>query len=448
MPVGRLPVSRAAVALDAAYDDDFEDFYRPDSPARPQATKRGSRTDNSPASSRADFADSGIRTRARSSRAREAMLRDSYEEQEEGYAEGDPEDEAVFLRARRRVPVRRHALLATRWGRILLAIGALAILGLLIATFLLVRGFFLHDARFRVAGASSIDVLGNREISRTELLSVFAPDLAAGSSRNIFSVPLAQRRIALQQLPWVQSATVMRLLPNQLRVSIVERVPVAFVRLGTRIELVDAHGVILTMSPALLGARHYSFPVVAGVSPDDPAETRAERMQVYQSFVSALDSTAVSPAAPRVSQQLSEVDVSDPEDVRALMPAAGSDILIHFGDEDFANRYRTYQQHLPQWRSQYPHLAAVDLRYDRQTVLEMQKGAAGSSGNESKVDTTPTLATAMPVARPAARKRPEQRAAVRKPVHPAKTSAHSTKPSARTGKGYRPAHAAHRNSIG
>jgi cell division protein FtsQ len=409
-----LPVDRRTAAL--ADDEEFDDFYRPESPIAPRARRRVSGNTRGPASSTGDFADPLARTRSR--RARADMLSDGYDGQhDDSYdAEADDDFEAPSPRARRRVPVARNArrlgLLSTKFGRIGLALGLVAIFGVLGSVFLLVRGFFLHDPRFRVDNASSIQILGNSEISHAELIGVFAPDLQSGSGRNIFMVPLAQRRADLQQLPWVQSATVMRLLPNQLRVSIVERVPVAFVREGNKIELVDADGVILSMPSAMLAARHYSFPVVIGIDPNDPPETRADRMQVYEKFVTALDgSTATGAATPatttgvarptthattKPSQQLSEVDVSDPEDVRALLPSAGSDILVHFGDDDFANRYHLYQQHLPQWRLQYPHLAAVDLRYDRQTVLEMAKSSSQDPTNADKVDTTPTLAAATP----------------------------------------------------
>jgi cell division protein FtsQ len=409
-------------------DEEFEDVYRPESSAPARGQRRGvARAPVNPAASNGDFAD-----RTRSRRARATMLRDGYQDDFIPDAEDYPddyEDEAAPRNNRRRVPVSRNGVriakrgfLSTKWGRVGLALAVVAVLGVLASIFMLVRGFFLHDPRFRIDSASSIQILGNSEISRSELLGIFGADVG----HDIFTVPLAARRAELQQLPWVQSSTVMRLLPNQLRVSIVERVPVAFVREGSKIQLVDSSGVLLSMPPAMLAARHYSFPVVIGINPNDPPETRAERMQLYQKFVTELDASVVpavvAPKAPpkvstpvKVSQQLSEVDVSNPEDVRATMPSAGADILIHFGDEDFANRYRTYQQHLPQWRQQYPHLATVDLRYDQQTVLEMAKGADQDSAN--KVDTTPTLA-----ATPA----PKAKASARIPV----TKSTSVKPAA------------------
>jgi cell division protein FtsQ len=195
-------------------------------------------------------------------------------------------------------------------------------------------------------------------------LSVFGGDIG----RNIFHVPLNVRRAELEELPWVEHATVMRLLPNQLRVAVIERVPVAFVRAANQIGLVDKQGVLLDMPPAMMAAKRYSFPVVTGVSAQQNAEERASRMRLYADFMSALSSTG----DPAVSQ-LSEVDLSDPEDVRVLLPSAGSDLLVHFGSEDFAARWQRLEEKLPGWRQQYPRLAGVDLRYQRQTVLEMAK---------------------------------------------------------------------------
>ena len=237
-----------------------------------------------------------------------------------------------------------------------------------------IRNFFRDDPRFRIASSSSIQIMGNSQVTRPELLSVFGSDLG----RNIFFIPLRARRASLEDLPWVEHATVMRLLPDQLRVAIVERTPVAFVRHGNTIGLVDAHGVLLHLPPAAMAAKHYSFPVVTGISDKDPLSVRAARMHLFQQFVNDLDS-----GGTKVSTQLSEVDLSDPEDIWALLPAQGSDIQVHFGDSDFLARYRSYQQHLPEWRQQYPHLSSVDMRYENQVVLDMSQQASGQDGAAS-----------------------------------------------------------------
>ena len=276
----------------------------------------------------------------------------------------DGAEEDAFLRARRRVPVRRGLIPTSRWGRIAAAAGVFLAIGGLVLLAVCIRNFFRDDPRFRITASSSIQVMGNSQVTRSELLSVFGSDLG----RNIFFIPLDERRAALEQLPWVEHATLMRLLPDQLRIAIVERTPVAFVRQGNTIGLVDAHGVLLHLPPAVMAAKQYSFPVVSGISAKDPLSVRAARMHLYQQFLNDLDS-----GGAKVSSQLSEVDISDPEDVWALLPAQGSDIQVHFGDSDFLARYRSFQQHLPEWRQQYPHLASVDMRYQDQVVLDMAK---------------------------------------------------------------------------
>jgi cell division protein FtsQ len=278
----------------------------------------------------------------------------------------DDDEEMPVLRTRRRVPVKRGGFPHGRLGRVLVISGVVGAFCLILAICFAVHNFFMTDARFRIETASSIQVLGNSQVTRPELLSVFGSDIG----RNIFHVPLAQRRAELEQLPWVEHATVMRLLPNQLRVSVAERAPVAFVRSGNQIGLVDRGGVLLDMPPAMMAAKRYSFPVVTGVTAQQTVEDRASRMRLYAEFMSALDSTGGSASA-----QLSEVDLSDPEDVRVLMPSAGSDLLVHFGSDEFAARWQRLEEKLPGWRQQYPRLAGIDLRYQRQTVLEMSKAA-------------------------------------------------------------------------
>ncbi len=285
------------------------------------------------------------------------------------------EDAEQFLRSRRRVSPRKGSRLRmlahTRMGRVLIAICIVTILGLLGAGFWALRSFLVHDPHFRIDSSASIQATGITELSRTELVDVFGSDIG----RNIFFVPLAKRRVALEAQPWVRHATVMRLLPNTLRVTIEERTPVAFARVGRQIELVDGEGVLLPMLPATLAARHYSFPVVTGLDPAAAPGERAERMHLYESFVSALDGPHAGTGGANVSSQLSEVDLSSLDDVRAVIPAQGTDILLHFGNSDFAERYHSYQEHLAEWRQQYPNLSAIDLRYDRQVVLKMTDAA-------------------------------------------------------------------------
>jgi cell division protein FtsQ len=254
---------------------------------------------------------------------------------------------------------------ASTVGRVFLLLCALIALGGFTAAALAFRTSLERDPRFRIAGAADIQATGLTEVSRSEMLPVFGEDIG----RNIFFVPLDDRRKQLESIAWIERATVMRVLPDQIRVNVVERQPVAFTRQGQQIGLVDANGVLLSMPAAAMAAHHYSFPVITGIDGGDPAASRVARMAVYQRMMSDLDSTG-----QQFSQQISEIDLTDPEDARVLMPEQGTDILAHFGEDHFLERYQRYKAHIAEWRQQYPNLASVDLRYDQQVVLEMTSG--------------------------------------------------------------------------
>jgi cell division protein FtsQ len=277
---------------------------------------------------------------------------------------------------------------ASTAGRVFLGLGVLLVLGGFITGVLAAKTYLGRDSRFRVAGAGNIEATGLTQVSRAEMLPVFGEDIG----RNIFFVPLAERRKQLEAIPWVERATVMRLLPDRIRVSVVERQPVAFVRQGQQIGLVDADGVLLTMPTATMAQHHYSFPVVTGINARDPLPARKMRMAAYERLLADLDANN-----QHLSEQISEIDLTDPQDARVLMPEQGTDIVGHFGDDRFLDRYRRYKAHIAEWRQQYPKLAAVDLRYESQVVLEMTPGtnavsaAVGVDGSpEANLVATPS----------------------------------------------------------
>ena len=301
-------------------------------------------------------------------------------------------DEPEYVPRRGSFRMRFGRLSKSVGGRIFFCVvvfGALGAVGVAIGA---VRYYMLHDQRFVLATSTDVQIFGDEHLSRSQVLSVFAGDL----ERNVFRVPLSERRADLERLPWVAHATVMRLLPNKIRVQIVERTPVAFVRQGTEIGLVDAGGVLLDMPPETAGDPHYSFPVLTGLSADDAVSTRAARMAVYRQFMQELDSSG-----EHFTNSLSEVDVSNTEDVKALIASGSSDVLVHFGDEAFLSRYKEFEQHLPEWKQQYPKLASADMRYEGQIVLEMQGGAAAPAVEAPAVD-GPVADTAEPAIAPEA----------------------------------------------
>ena len=323
----------------------------------------------------------------------------------EDFAEPYEDDDVPVGRRGTGVRVRFRGLPATKWGRIFAAFVLLVCLGAGVAGFLMARSYLLHDERFVIPSSASIEIEGNAHVTRAQLLGIFGGDV----ERNIFTVSLEQRRAQLEALPWVAHATVMRLLPNRMRVSVVERTPVAFVRQGSHIGLVDGNGVLLDMPMDAKSREHYSFPVVTGISGNDPVSTRAARMKIFERFTSELDGSG-----EKISQELSEVDLSNPEDVQALIPDHSTEILVHFGEDNFLERYQRFKEHLPEWRTLYPKLSSVDMRYEQQVVLQMPPGSAGQAtppsnaamstpAGDANALTAPSSVTHSAVTKPAAK---------------------------------------------
>jgi cell division protein FtsQ len=152
----------------------------------------------------------------------------------------------------------------------------------------------------------------------------------------------------------------MRFVPNRLKIEIHERTPVAFARVGPRIFLIDAGGTLME-----LPQKHkYSFPVILGMYPGEPLSTRVPRMRAYNTLVQELDS-----GGARYSQDLSEVDLSDLENLKVRVNDPAGDVLVELGSSEYLKRYKTYVSHVQEWRQQFQKLESVNLRYDNQVIV-------------------------------------------------------------------------------
>jgi len=270
----------------------------------------------------------------------------------------DVEQESPFLRGQKRVSVRRGSLpkkaaTGLTWG--ILAAVILFVCSTAVAA---LYHYGEHSWRFRVDSSDDIEITGLQNVSRYQILEVMGGDIG----RNIFFVPLSERKQTLEKIPWVESASVMRFVPNRLRIEIHERTPVAFARVGSKIMLIDPVGTLMDLPAA--GKKKYSFPVILGMNLGEPASTRAARMKIYNDLVSQLDA-----GGTHYSQELSEVDLTDGEDVKVLPSDPQGEVLVHLGSSNYLERYKVYVSHVREWRQQFDKLESVDLRYDGQIIV-------------------------------------------------------------------------------
>jgi cell division protein FtsQ len=296
----------------------------------------------------------------------------------------DVEQESPFLRGQKRVSVRRGSLpkkaaTGLTWG--ILALGVVFVCGTAVAA---LYHYGEHSWRFRVESSDNIEITGLQNVTRFQIMEVMGGDIG----RNIFFVPLAERKQTLEKIPWVESASVMRFVPNRLRIEIHERTAVAFARVGSKILLIDSVGTLMDL-PAV-GKKKYSFPVILGMNSGEPPSTRAARMKIYNDLVSQLDA-----GGAHYSQDLSEVDLSDGEDVKVFPSDPQGEVLVHLGSGNYLDRYKVYVSHVREWRQQFDKLESVDLRYDRQIIVNPELQGTTKQPPVSKLSAKAALAAGM-----------------------------------------------------
>jgi cell division septal protein FtsQ len=244
-------------------------------------------------------------------------------------------------------PPRRRKLgqLAARFGRVAIVAGVALLL-------LMWMGHAFLRSRF--LAVSHLVVRGNERLSTGEVQTL----LDGLSGQNILRVDFADYRRRLMDSPWVADAMMWRVLPSTVGVQIVERVPMAVARLGQQLFLVDEHGVIIDeFGPQY---REFDLPLVDGLvrspSGNGQAATNAAGVALTGRFLEALR------PQPALRHRVSQIDVSDPHDVVALL--SDSPTLLHLGESRFVERITTYLELAPTLGQQFKDVDSVDLRFD------------------------------------------------------------------------------------
>lgn len=289
------------------------------------------------------------------------------------------DEEPKYLRRQKPLEIKRRKFGRQAWS-LYLRVTVWVAVGLVGAWMAYIFGHFLFASpEMALLHPEQVEITGTRYVQKANVLGIFAAD----RGHSVLRIPLDQRRHQLEAIPWVERATVRRALPNKVEVEIAERTPIAFLRQGSELGLVDQHGVILERP--LKGDFH--FPVVTGVSSEMPLDEREKRMQMYAGFMQQVEL-----ARAGAGEQVSEVDLSDANDLRAtIMGLQGAPIsshsssaalgqsdaplLVHFGDSDFQGKYRTLLENIGVYRAKAGRLESLDMRFNGEVVANPDTSA-------------------------------------------------------------------------
>jgi len=242
-------------------------------------------------------------------------------------------------------------------------IAARLVATVLVAVFAVWRGaaWMSGAPALRVA---HVTVSGNQRLSRGEVLSL----VAGLQGRNILGLDLSEWQARLVASPWVEDATLRRVLPGTVDVTIRERRPMAIGRVGQALYLVDGHGVVVDeYGPAYADL---NLPMVDGLGGRGQA-----RGTMDESRVALAGRVIASLAAhPELLAKVSLIDVSRAHD--AVVMLEGDTALLHLGEESFAERLQQYLDLGDALRERVAEIDYVDLRFPERLYVRPHKGAS------------------------------------------------------------------------
>lgn len=175
-----------------------------------------------------------------------------------------------------------------------------------------------------------IAVFGAERTSGEEIQRIIAMQTEMTGTWN---AELDEIRARIEKVPFVKSASVSRVLPNEIRVNITEHTPVGIARLSGGDFLIDGNGNIL--SPVSGPEPSLKIALIGWDESKSPAADRdnAARIKVYSKF---LDETRELGLDSRVSA----LDISDVREPRAVTEDSGAAVTIAIGRENFGENLK------------------------------------------------------------------------------------------------------------
>ncbi len=201
-----------------------------------------------------------------------------------------------------------------------------------------------------------IQVTGERRITESEILARagYAP------GKRVFGVDLDETRRAVEAIPWVRHATIRRVWPDELAITVVERdaETLAPARIDGELHHADYDGVILPMDEWTI----QDSPILDGLSAGrNQAEIarNAFKIGIYRDVLDLIG-----------PGDLSEVHVSDGGEV-SIVPI-DEPLVVMLGATDHGSRWDKYRRSRTRILENYPAAERIDLRFRDQVIIRSE----------------------------------------------------------------------------
>lgn len=252
--------------------------------------------------------------------------------------------------SRRRSPGAKHAWSAARLIGILVLLAYAAYQGVTLI------------AAAPALQIGHLTVRGHARLSTGEVVAL----VEGLRGQNILAVRLDEWQQKLLASPWVERATIRRILPSTMEITVNERQPMGIGRIGVVMYLVDGKGVIIDEYGPVYA--DIDLPIIDGLaaSPQDGGSiVDVARADFAARVIGALATR------PEILKQVSQLDVSNLHDAIVILDNDAA--LLRLGETDFVARLQQYIDLAPALRERVTAIDYVDLRFDERLYVRPAK---------------------------------------------------------------------------
>ncbi len=295
------------------------------------------------------------------------------------------------------VKVRSRKAVAHRNRRVLVVFSKFALLLALVAGIYVggrfaAKRFFLDNPEYKLA---AIEVQTDGTLQRDQILTV--ADLHEGE--NIFRVNLASVHDRLQDLPQVDEVEVVRKLPGEIDIRIVERKPIAWITTEKQIAdpfasdaafLIDARGVLMKEKKLL--PEYLGLPLIVGCGSESLEAGKSVESPETKAALELLRLSSRSFMQTRF--QVREIDVSKGY---CLVVTDKNHSKVTFGFDNLDTQLQRLEQFLVYSDDAHREIATVNLLVQRNIPVTWAKPAVDVINETIQPEESPRVMKAIPV---------------------------------------------------
>lgn len=215
---------------------------------------------------------------------------------------------------------------------------------------------------------------GCKETSTKHLNSIIQRDFPA----NILRIDLRRLKERLERETWVRQVEIRRVLPSELIIYVWERTPSVILEFGGDLMLADSDGIMLCRYHPKYG--QLDVPVFKGVVGETEEEYRLHQEENTARIRQGLLMLAeIEAGSPQQTRRISEVDISDRENLTILLVDDTAEVIL--GEKDYRQRFRKLLEGWKKYqelKQQYTEFESIDLRFEGDIIYRPRRASAGN----------------------------------------------------------------------